>query len=104
MNLNQYVISPHELNELLKNNNTIQLIDVRTLEKHAAFNIGGKLIPYDEIMIRLHEISPDQPIVTYCTSGGRSMMALQLLLSAGFLSVKSLDGGMLAWQKMIESC
>lgn len=102
MTLNQYLISPLELQERLKKNEKIQLIDVRTPEKHAAFNIGGKLIPFDELTIRLHEIPFNQPIVTYCTSGGRSMMALKLLLNAGYQSVKSLDGGMQAWKNIIS--
>ena len=96
--MNEYLISPQELNEKLKNNEDIQLIDVRTPEKHQAFNIGGKLIPADELPNRLHELDPNQLIVTYCTSGGRSMHALQVLVNAGFKLVKSLDGGMTAWQ------
>lgn len=47
--MSPYTISINELKELLKNNEQIQLIDVRTPEKHHAFNIGGKLIPYEEI-------------------------------------------------------
>jgi adenylyltransferase/sulfurtransferase len=97
--MNEYIITPQELTEKLKNNEDIQLIDVRTQEKHQAFNIGGRLIPSDELADRLHELDPDKLIVTYCTSGGRSMRALQLLVNSGFKLVKSLDGGMTAWQQ-----
>ncbi len=99
INMNEYTISVRELDQALKNNEEIQLIDVRTAEKHQAFNIGGKLIPLDELNGRLNELDPNKKIVTYCTSGGRSMRALQILLEAGFTSVKSLDGGMTAWRE-----
>ncbi|MBX3709893.1 MAG: rhodanese-like domain-containing protein [Gammaproteobacteria bacterium] len=102
MTINEYSISPFELNKLLQNKEKIQLIDVRTPEKHAIFNIGGKLIPFDELPNRLDELPQDQLIITYCTSGGRSMMALQFLLSKGFTLVKSLDGGVTAWQREIK--
>jgi sulfur-carrier protein adenylyltransferase/sulfurtransferase len=98
INMNDYHISPQELHDKLKNNEDIQLIDVRTAEKHQAYNIGGKLIPSEELTERLHELDPEKLAVTYCSSGGRSMRALQILLGAGFKRVKSLDGGMTAWQ------
>jgi adenylyltransferase/sulfurtransferase len=100
MSSNQYIITPNELHEALNNNQDIQLIDVRTLEKHQAYNIGGKLIPMSELPSRFNELDPNKPVVTYCTSGGNSMRALQFLLSVGFNSVKSLDGGMTAWQQI----
>lgn len=96
--MNQWIITPQELQTLLANHEDIELVDVRTLDKHVAFNIGGKHIPMEELADRLHELDPDKLIVTYCTSGGRSMRALQYLVSNGYTSVKSLDGGMTAWQ------
>lgn len=99
--MNEYTISVEELKEALERNEDIQLIDVRTPEKHQAFNIGGKLIPLDDLGQHLHEVDANKLIVTYCTSGGRSMRALQFLLDAGFTSVKSLEGGMTAWQEEI---
>jgi adenylyltransferase/sulfurtransferase len=98
-NMNAYIITPEELKELLAANANIQLIDVRTAEKHEIFNIGGKLIPTQELPERLHELDPNKPTVTYCTMGGNSMRALQYLLSVGFKDVRSLDGGMTLWQE-----
>lgn len=97
--MNEYIITPGELQKSLQNNDDLQLIDVRTSEKHQAYNIGGKLIPLDELPHRLNELDPNKLVVTYCTSGGRSMVALKLLVSAGFTAVKSLDGGVTAWQE-----
>lgn len=103
MNANPYLITPYELHEILKNNQEIQLIDVRTSEKHHTYNIGGKLIPMSELPLRFNELDSSKPVVTYCTSGGNSMRALEFLLSVGFQSVKSLDGGMTAWQQIESS-
>lgn len=97
--MNQYMISPRELRALMQDKADIQLVDVRALDKHLAFNIGGKHIPTSELSDRFNELDPAKMVVTYCTSGGNSMRALQFLLSAGFSSVKSLDGGMTAWQE-----
>lgn len=97
-----YIISIQELKNRIASGEDIQLIDVRTLEKHQAYNIGGQLIPFDELPSRLNELDPHKPIVTYCTSGGRSMMALNLLVSFGFVNVQSLDGGVTAWRAESE--
>lgn len=97
--MQELIISPLELKALLDEKADIQLIDVRTAEKHEAFNIGGKWIPYEELLHRLGELDQSKLTVTYCTSGNRSMRALELLMSFGFESVKSLDGGMTAWRQ-----
>jgi adenylyltransferase/sulfurtransferase len=100
--MNQYIITPQELKDKLDAGDSIELIDVRTPDKHASYNIGGKLIPLEELPQRLAEIDRTKPIVTYCTMGGRSMRALQYLISEGFSDIKSLDGGMTRWQDEIK--
>jgi len=97
--MSEYIISVSELKNLMRDQVDFQLVDVRTVEKHEAYHIGGHLIPTAELPMRFHELDADKPVVTYCTSGGNSMRALQFLLSVGFKSVKSLDGGMNAWQE-----
>jgi adenylyltransferase/sulfurtransferase len=96
--MNEHIISINELKDLMKNQQEVQLVDVRTAEKHEAYHIGGQLIPMAELVSRFHELDANKLVVTYCTSGGNSMRALQFLYSVGFKSVKSLDGGMNAWR------
>ena len=96
--MSPYVITPLELREALATSQEIELVDVRTIEKHQAFNIGGKHIPLEEMPVRYQELAKDKLIVTYCTSGNRSMRALEYLMSLGFSEVKSLAGGMNAWR------
>jgi rhodanese-related sulfurtransferase len=79
------------------------LLDVREPEEHAAFNIGGILLPLGQIQaMQLDDIEDlkEQELVVYCRSGMRSMQACMVLESAGFRHVSNLAGGMLAWQEM----
>lgn len=101
--MNQYLISPAELKKLLDEKADLQLVDVRTADKHQAYNIGGMLIPTEELPTRINELDPNKPVVTYCTMGGNSMRALQYLVGMGFKDVKSLDGGMTRWKEEFKA-
>lgn len=92
-------ISVNTLQEKISNNDDFFLLDVREPHEHAAFNIQGHLIPLAELLTRLNEIPKDKPIIVYCRSGKRSDVAAQVLKAHGFLDVKNLVGGMLAWQE-----
>ncbi len=75
------------------------LLDVRTQEEWDEFHAPqATLIPLDELAGRLNEIPKDKPVVIICRSGNRSAVARDYLLDAGFGSVTSSAGGMLAWQ------
>lgn len=91
-NLASYSITAAEMFRQL-NNPLVTLIDVRSPEEHAAFNIGGKLIPLPELSERLNELNPNHLIIVYCHTSPRSIHAINLLLTAGFPSVKYLIGG-----------
>lgn len=76
-----------------------QLIDVRELDEWQEGRIAGsKLIPMSEFAARVEEIDPDQPIIVYCRSGGRSLMVAEALQNAGY-DAKSMAGGMLEWER-----
>jgi rhodanese-related sulfurtransferase len=73
-------ISREILDQWKTTQNKFQLIDVRTPEEHYTHNIGGKLIPLDELIRRCSEIKKDIPVVFYCRKGIRSQIAIQRLL------------------------
>ncbi len=75
------------------------LVDVREDREHAAFNIGGTLIPLGELMRRRDEIPKDGPTVVYCEKGVRSQIAIQRLEALGFERLYNLRGGMDAWKR-----
>lgn len=72
-------ITLETLREMQTSGKPIQLIDVREAEEHAAYNIGGYLIPLGEITRRLDAIATDRPVVFYCRKGIRSQIAIQRL-------------------------
>ena len=75
-----------------------QLIDVREINEWNEGRIaGGALIPLSEFAERVGEIDPARPIITYCRSGGRSLMVAEALQNAGY-AAKSMAGGILAWE------
>jgi rhodanese-related sulfurtransferase len=88
--------SPEQVAELLASS-SIQLIDVREPHEHAAGHIAeGKHIELNELSARASEIDHDRPVVFYCRSGGRSAMATQAFVAAGY-DAHNMDGGLLAW-------
>ncbi len=55
--------------------NKFELIDVRTPDEHINFNIGGKNIPLDDLEISFGLVECNRPVVFYCTTGKRSVLA-----------------------------
>jgi sulfur-carrier protein adenylyltransferase/sulfurtransferase len=79
------------------------LIDVREPYEWEIGHIeGARLVPLGDLRKRLGELDPHARIVTYCHHGMRSFQALELLLSAGFSNVRSLEGGIDAWAREVD--
>jgi adenylyltransferase/sulfurtransferase len=92
LSLNNYAISILQLIHLLQKSNTC-LVDVRSAAEHKEKNIGGQIIPLEELPFRLNELTRTHTIILYCLSGKRSLAAVKILLAAGFTSVKYLKKG-----------
>ena len=95
-------ISVQELHALRSQQPTIHLLDVRENEEHAAFNIGGTLLPLSKISqfdYDLIEGLQEEAIYVICRSGKRSLQACMLLEQAGFSQLYNVEGGILAWQE-----
>lgn len=86
----KYAITPEQLSEFLERDHPTMLVDVRTTKEHEIQNIGGKSLPLAELPHRLSELKRNHHIILYCHSGQRSLLALNILLEAGFTSVKYL--------------
>ncbi|NCI51545.1 rhodanese-like domain-containing protein [Sediminibacterium roseum] len=87
---------------LLIEQDKVALIDVREPHEHEGFNIGGQLIPLDEIVSRAAEIPRNKTVVLYCKKGIRSQIAIQKLDKFGFENLVNLKGGMEAWKKRVK--
>jgi rhodanese-related sulfurtransferase len=80
----------------------INLVDVREPHEHAAFNIGGILLPLGHVQsLQLDDIEDmkEEIIYIYCRSGNRSGQACLMLEPCGFKNVVNVSGGMLDWQE-----
>lgn len=97
-------LSPGELSELMESSNDISLIDVRSPEEHASFNIGGRLIPLDKIDDHNVQIPEKGKIVFYCQTGQRSARAIRVLKKRmDGQNFYHLEGGVEAWLEMNQS-
>ncbi|MBN1494480.1 rhodanese-like domain-containing protein [Candidatus Peregrinibacteria bacterium] len=91
------------VNEVLQklNDPSIKIIDVRTQNEYSDEHISSALlIPVDIIAAEIgkySDIEKNSEILVYCRSGNRSMQALKILNSLGYTNVKSMNGGILAW-------
>lgn len=72
----------------------IQLIDVRNPSEYEAGALpGARNIPLAGLSQHLTELDPARPVVLYCRSGGRSVIAAALLEARGFGDVCDVVGG-----------
>lgn len=69
--------------ELERASDKYNLLDVRDDNERLLSNIGGVHIPLDQIESRITEIPSNKPLVVYCKSGGRSQMAIDVLVGEG---------------------
>ena len=95
-------ISVKELKRRLDAGENVQLIDVREPYEFQIAQIGGKLIPQNEVPQRLSEIDRDREVVVHCKSGGRSQRIAEFLKQSGYEKVANVAGGITAWSDEID--
>jgi adenylyltransferase/sulfurtransferase len=92
----------HELKQRLDAGEDLFILDVREPHEYQIANIGGTLIPMNDVPKRLAEIDPNREIIVQCRSGGRSQRVAEFLAKQGYSNVKNLAGGILAWADHID--
>ncbi len=78
------------------------LLDVREPYEYQIAQIGGTLIPQNDVPNRMTEIPRDKDVVIHCRSGARSQRIAELLAQSGYTNVSNLAGGILAWSDAID--
>lgn len=94
------VVSPKEVNSLLKDN-SIQVIDVRTPEEFEESHLkNAKNINYlgTNFSKSISALNKNIPVLIYCRSGKRSSESVEQFLKAGFKKIYNLEGGILNWK------
>ncbi len=104
-------IEASKLKEKLDKGEDVFILDVRTSEEHEAWQLSydkyqkTSVIPIDTLVGSQNSITKQIPknkeIVTLCAHGHRSQMAAQMLHNLGY-NVKSIKGGMAAWNQVYD--
>jgi adenylyltransferase/sulfurtransferase len=95
-------ISVKEFKQRIDKGDDLFLLDVREPYEYQIAQIGGKLIPQNDVPQRLAEIPRDREIVVQCRSGARSQRIAEFLKQSGYAQVANLAGGILAWADEID--
>jgi len=93
-------ISQTQLQQIMKNDKQVVLLDVRTVEEFEEAHIPNAInIPHKELEARLAELSgaKNTQVVIYCRSGRRAEVARQLLVKSGFNQLDHLSGDFNEW-------
>ena len=95
-------INVKELKRRIDSGEDVYLLDVREPYENKIAQIGGKLIPQNEVPQRLAEIDREREVIVHCRSGVRSQRIAEYLKQAGYPRVVNLAGGILAWAEEID--
>src|SRR5665213_3760631 len=95
-------ITVKELKRRIDAGEDVQLIDVREPYEFQIAQIGGKLIPQNDVPQRLAEIDRNREVVVHCRSGARSQRIAEFLKQSGYPNVSNVAGGILAWLDEID--
>src|SRR3954447_5134230 len=95
-------IQVEDLKRRLDAKEDLFVLDVREPHEYQICNIGGYLIPLNDLPKRVNELDSSREIVVHCKMGGRSAKAVAFLQQAGFSKVHNLAGGITAWSDRVD--
>ncbi len=95
-------ITVSELQKILQDNKTQNLIDVRTPVEYSEVHVeAAKNVPLDILnpgeLHETHRLSIEKPVYILCRSGQRATKAADQLAKAGFPNSVVVEGGTQAW-------
>ena len=96
---NAVFLSADEMKDIMAMD-TVQLIDVRSLEEFREGHLKGaqNLIYDSEFDQKIKSLDKSKPVAVYCRTGRRSEECSKLLEEAGFEQIYQLEGGLTEWQ------
>ena len=95
-------VSPKDLKKRIDAGEDLFILDVREPFEYQIANIGGVLIPQNDVPKRIGEIDRNREIVVQCKSGGRSQRIAEYLKQSGFPTESNLAGGIVAWSDEVD--
>ena len=95
-------MTPEELKRRLDAGEDLFVLDVREPHEYQICNLGGYLIPLNDLPKRISELDSSREIIVHCKMGGRSAKAVEFLNKSGFHKVHNLAGGINAWAERVD--
>ena len=96
-------ISPRELAEKIKNDEKVNLIDVREFNEYEIARIeGARLLPLSRFREWIDTLEPDGETVVMCHHGVRSAQVCAYLMQNGFEKIANLEGGIDSWSLDVD--
>ncbi|KAB2903639.1 MAG: MBL fold metallo-hydrolase [Anaerolineae bacterium] len=93
-------IEPAELNELIVDGSGLQIVDVREPWEFMQGHVpNARLVPLGQLMNRIDELNPEQPVAVICATGSRSQSAAALFGRQGFKTIYNVRGGTYGWMQ-----
>jgi len=95
----QQPITKQQIEELQQQNNTVNLIDIRTPAEYDKMHVPGALnVPAETIAENITKFTANDTIVCICNKGQeRSQNAAETIASMGFANVFYLEDGTFGW-------
>lgn len=90
-----------EAKELLANDKTIKILDVRTPGEVSEGKIDASIninIQDEDFKAQLEALPKEETYLVYCRSGGRSSRAMKIMNELGFKNVYNMKGGYSSWK------
>jgi adenylyltransferase/sulfurtransferase len=95
-------ITVKEMKRRMDAGEELYILDVREPFEYEIAQIGGKLIPQNDIPKRLSEIDRNREVIVHCHHGVRSQRIAEFLQQVGYPRVVNLAGGINAWSEEID--
>ena len=96
-------IAPKELAELLRHDQTVRLLDVRSREEFEAVHLEGSALLSQPVMREvLAEGTNTRPVVIIDHQGKQALDAAAYFMGHGLQNVRCLRGGIDAWSQEVD--
>ncbi|MEM8940223.1 MAG: rhodanese-like domain-containing protein [Bacteroidota bacterium] len=98
-------VSTSQTLEMIKSENNVVVLDVRTPEEYSAGHISTaiNINIYDEDFAnKVGKLDKDKTYIVHCAANvenGRSHKSIQIMKDLGFANLMSMEGGFAAWYK-----
>jgi len=98
------MISPRDVADLLKQDASLRLVDVRSREEFEAVHIEGSILLSQDVMRQIMgDGSNTRPLVVIDHQGRQSLDAAAYFMGHGLQNVRCLRGGIDAWAQEVDT-